>query len=460
MTWKQNGIKHDDKNNRVRLSKGANHKEHPKAWEYILVEYETRPGVTVENLQQVRAVYEKAKGRWEIHLVCTDEIETPDAPGNETAGIDLGICNFAAVAYSTEEADLYPGNRVKQDGYYFPKEIANCDDSGGEEATRLHAKWSERRTHFFHSLVRHIVQRCVEQGVGQINVGDLEGVREDENGNSKNWGRHGNRDLHGWAFDRFTNILEYKAKVEGIEVGEVDERDTSKTCCVCGRENDSQRVERGLYVCAEHDDAFNADVNGAENIRLDINQRNSESSPTLGDDRSTGWLAQPGVYLYDLSRGFQPRTEVVDCKPSYPNSAVQCRGIPASSGAGGCQSEREYGLVSSNSMSPLVTRSKHRSNIRPVQRLNTEINWQPRWQEHESPEPLIPGFSLVERIELLSKRCKAGVTALENGFWPVRVLEESCSRVDPTSALSQKFLERVLGCFVALRCGYASSAIV
>jgi putative transposase len=35
----------------------------------------------------------------------------------------------------------------------------------------------------------------------------------------------------------------------------------------------------------------------------------------LDEDRCTGWLAQPGVYLHDLSRGFQPRTEVVDCKP-------------------------------------------------------------------------------------------------------------------------------------------------
>ena len=119
----------------------------------------------------------------------------------------------------------------------------------------------------------------------------------------------------------FSNILEYKAKGEGIEVVEVSERDTSKTCCVCGRTDESQRVERGLYVCEEHDDgdgdAFNADVNGAENIRLDINhtESNSESAPDLGGDRSTGWLAQPGVYLHDLSRGFQPRTEVVDCKP-------------------------------------------------------------------------------------------------------------------------------------------------
>jgi putative transposase len=68
-------------------------------------------------------------------------------------------------------------------------------------------------------------------------------------------------------------------------------------------------------VCEEHDDAFNADVNGAENTRLDINQSNSESSASLGEDRSTGWLAQPGVYLYDLSSGFQPQTQVVDSKP-------------------------------------------------------------------------------------------------------------------------------------------------
>ncbi|ERG91309.1 MAG: transposase, IS605 OrfB family, central region [Haloquadratum walsbyi J07HQW1] len=317
MTWKQNGIRHDTKNNRVRLSKGANHKEHPKAWEYILVEYETRPGVSVENLQQVRTVYDKAKGRWELHLVCTDEMKTPTTPGNETAGVDLGICNFAAVAYSTEQADLYPGNRLKQDGYYFPKEIAKCDDSDGERATRLHAKWSERRTHFFHSLAKHIVERCVEQEVGRINVGKLAGVREDDNdnGESKNWGRHGNLDLHGWAFNRFSNILEYKAKVEGIRVVEVPERDTSKTCCVCGREDDSQRVERGLYVCEECDAAFNADVNGAENIRLDLSKSNSESEPSLGGDRSTGWLAQPGVYLHELSCGFQPQDQVVDCKP-------------------------------------------------------------------------------------------------------------------------------------------------
>jgi transposase len=323
VTWKQKGIRHDTKHNRVRLSKGPNHKDHPRDWDYILVEYETRPEVTGENLQQVRAVYDNSKGRWEIHLVCKHEVETPDAPGSGTAGIDLGVCNFAGVSYSTEDAELYPGNRLKQDGYYFPKEIAQYDDSGGQEVTRLHHKWSERRTHFFHSLAKHIVEQCVERGVGRINVGKLAGIREDENGNSKNWGKHGNLDLHGWAFDRFTKVLTYKAKVEGVDVVEVPEWNTSQTCCVCGRdrEDESQRVERGLYVCKPCDTAFNADVNGAENIRLNINTgSNSESSASLDADTSTGWLAQPAVSLHELSSGFQPQEQVVDCKLSDPTA--------------------------------------------------------------------------------------------------------------------------------------------
>jgi len=307
VTWKQKGIRHDTENNRVRLSKGRNHKEYPRAREYILVEYETVPGVTVENLQQVRTVYDRAKERWELHLVCKDKIETPTAPGTETAGIDLGICNFATVAYSTEDADLYPGNRLKQDGYYFSKRLARCDDSGSEQATRLNQKKSARRTHYFHTLSKHIVERCVDEGIGTIVVGDLSDIREDEeNGESKNWGKHGNLDLHSWAFDRFTGLLTYKAEMEGIAVEKVSERDTSKSCSCCGRKRDANRVERGLYVCDECGTVANADVNGAENIR----QKVSPSLATDGGDRSNGWLAQPSVYLFDKESGcFAPREQ-------------------------------------------------------------------------------------------------------------------------------------------------------
>jgi Probable transposase. len=130
VTWKQNGIthdttRHDSKNNRLRLrlSKGPHHNQHPKAWEYILVvvEYETRPGVTVDNLQQVRAVSDKAKQRWELHLVCTDEmeIETPTAPGNETAGVDLGSVSVT----------LPPSHTARKNPTCTPETVSNKMDT-------------------------------------------------------------------------------------------------------------------------------------------------------------------------------------------------------------------------------------------------------------------------------------------------------------------------------------------
>ena len=99
--YRKHGFKHDSQNNRIRLSKGRNLKEH---WSYfILCEIETRPDVVVENVRQVRAVWDGYE--WELHIVCKHEIEA-ESHGDETAGIDLGIKNFAAVSYSTGDHEL------------------------------------------------------------------------------------------------------------------------------------------------------------------------------------------------------------------------------------------------------------------------------------------------------------------------------------------------------------------
>jgi putative transposase len=55
VTWKQKGIKHDAKHGQIRLSKGWNLKDGRS--DFILAEYETRPDVEINNIQQVRAVW-------------------------------------------------------------------------------------------------------------------------------------------------------------------------------------------------------------------------------------------------------------------------------------------------------------------------------------------------------------------------------------------------------------------
>ncbi|MBP1987532.1 RNA-guided endonuclease InsQ/TnpB family protein [Halolamina salifodinae] len=305
VTFKQKGFKVDTKFGRVRLSKGRNLKEHYS--DFILCDIKTRPDVDLEDVQsvqQVRAVWNTVRNEWKLHLVCKIEVEVPESPGEKTVGIDLGVNNFAALAYEDGFAELYPLDCLKQDDYYYSKHIARCDDSSSERATRLNEKKANRRTHYFHALSKHIVERCVEEDVGTIAIGELGGVREDKNGNVKDWGKHGNLDLHSWAFDRFTSLLEYKAEAEGITVERVSERDTSKSCSGCGRSRKANRVERGLYVCDSCELVANADVNGAENIRRKV-------PPSLacdGGDRSNGWLAQPSTFVFDSESGsFEPR---------------------------------------------------------------------------------------------------------------------------------------------------------
>jgi IS605 OrfB family transposase len=104
-----------------------------------------------------------------------------------------------------------------------------------------------------HALSKAIVGECVERGVSTVVVGDLGGIRDDDdNGKPRNWGDHGNLDLHGWAFDRFRTLLDYKGEAEGIDVELVSERDTSKSCSACGHTDGNQRVERGRERRGEH----------------------------------------------------------------------------------------------------------------------------------------------------------------------------------------------------------------
>jgi putative transposase len=307
VTWKREGIRHDTKHSQLRLSKGFNLKESPS--DFILAEYETRPDVEVENIQQVRAVW-NGDG-WELHLVCQKEIPVEKAPGDNMAGIDLGISNYLAIDYEDGPSELYPGNTLKEDKHYFTRKEYQTEGENGPSKRALKARQnlSRRKDHFLHTLSKHIVERCVEEGVEKMAVGDLSDIREDESGESRNWSASGNKKLHGWEFDRFTDLLEYKAEERGILIDRVNEENTSKTCSCCGQIRDSNRVERGLYVCESCETTMNADVNGAVNIRRKITQ-----SPPTGD-MSNGWLAQPGVFLFDRESGrFAPRERGV-CKP-------------------------------------------------------------------------------------------------------------------------------------------------
>jgi putative transposase len=240
---------------------------------YLYLELALPPGAETANPRLMRLV--PRNGEWEVHLVC--EVPVVEAsPGDGVAAIDVGITNLAAVVYSDGSTELYSGRGLLAQEYYFAKEIARCKPAGwrpgsrkrtaSERERRLHQKRTQSRRQFLHAVTRHIVDTCVEKGVGIIVLGDLKGIRRQANGEARSHGKAGNLKLHTWPFDTFAQMLGYKAKLAGITTVQVSERHTSQTCSVCGGLAANSRVHRGLYVCAECGATVNADINGAINI--------------------------------------------------------------------------------------------------------------------------------------------------------------------------------------------------
>ncbi len=313
ITFKKDAIRHDEKHDYLRLSKGSNLKTN--RYDYVLCDYKTPPNVDLSadsvSIQQVRAVW--TGGEWELHIVCDVAKQVPDGRGEEIAGVDLGINNIAVISFG-DESLLYPGGALKEAKHYFKQIEYDCEGDNGLSNTARWAKRSlkRRRRYLLHVLSKDIISRCIKRNVGRLRVGDLGGIRSKENGEGRSWGRHGNKRLHGWAFSKLIGLLEYKGEAAGIDVIVDSERNTSKMCSVCGHIDGSQRVYRGLYHCTECGRTQNADVNGAENIRQTL-LPNPDAFDRL--DRDNGCLAQPTVRLFDPPTGaFHPQ-EQLGCKP-------------------------------------------------------------------------------------------------------------------------------------------------
>ncbi|MFX0063468.1 MAG: IS200/IS605 family accessory protein TnpB-related protein [Candidatus Hermodarchaeota archaeon] len=103
----------------------------------------------------------------------------------------------------------------------------------------MYHKRGVQTTQALHALTKDIIKYCLDQGVEIILLGKLTPIRK----NKDNGGKV-NQKLHAWSFQKFAQLLTYKAEAVGIQIKTVSERNTSKTCSSCGR--NGTRAKRGL----------------------------------------------------------------------------------------------------------------------------------------------------------------------------------------------------------------------
>jgi putative transposase len=91
---------------------------------------------------------------------------------------------------------------------------------------------------------KEIIGKAREVGATVIVMEDLRRLNEEDKGSRELNGR-----IHRWSYKRFQQILEYQARLHGLNVKYVNPAYTSKICLVCEGELEESSNGRRLRKC-------------------------------------------------------------------------------------------------------------------------------------------------------------------------------------------------------------------
>lgn len=180
------------------------------------------------------------------------------------------IAYYQGISYG-EQAKLQPN--IKH--YKTTKRIKNLYD---KKRKQLH--------HWLHCTTKFIVDYCIENDISKVVIGDITGIREKANHGKKN-----NQKLHSLPYEKAKQQLEYKLKLQGIELLQETEEYTSQ-CSPNSKEvskqygKKSNRKYRGLYI--DENEIYNADSVGAYNILRKHYKKDFENSG-LSNPKRYSW---------------------------------------------------------------------------------------------------------------------------------------------------------------------------
>lgn len=236
----------------------------------------------------------KSEGIWKVSLVL-DVQDAEPARCMENLYIDIGVKNLAAI-YDGKNTTLYKGGIVLAENQYKDKKVARVqkilamqNKRTSKEKRRLSRQAKRGIKQQIHAMTSKIVNTARNGGKGIV-IGDLNGVR-----NSMHFRKKTNQANHQWIFGQITSQLEYKSKLNSVMFRKVSEKDTSKTCALCGNEEHG-RIHRGMYRCKLYNVVFNADGGGALNIMKKYLRIPLSKGSGIG---VVAALAQPAVLQWD-----------------------------------------------------------------------------------------------------------------------------------------------------------------
>ena len=296
VTYMQNGITHTGDTIRLSLPKAL--KQHMADRFNIHENYLYLKNKIFESMDQIKQIKLYMPENHICRIIVIYEI--PDVQELSDNGrylsIDMGVHNMITTYDNVSCASVIYGRRYSEILHYYDKKIAHFQSiSDGQQSAKgirypkkskqvlaLYRKKKNTVHDLLHKTTRQIVDYCSAKDIQTVMIGDLTGIRKDND--------HGsvvNQKFHQLPYKKITELLTYKLALYGIRLVAISEAYSSQTSPQAPfvskyYATSDKRERRGLYI--DNNAIYNADAVGAYNIlRLYLQKENI--SITLPYDR-------------------------------------------------------------------------------------------------------------------------------------------------------------------------------
>ena len=226
--------------------------------------------VTESNIVEVRVLPRNNHHIVEVVYKVEEKESKPD--NGRYASIDLGLNNLATISSNVIKPFIVNGKPLKSINQYYNKEVARLQSllknnrKTSKRINNITLKRNNKIKDYLHKSSKTIVNFLVSNSISTLVIGYNEEWKQ-----NINLGRRNNQSFVGVPFYVFIKQLEYKCKLEGINVITTEESYTSK-CSFLDSEPlrkhsiyKGKRIKRGLFKTFKGK-LINADLNGSLNI--------------------------------------------------------------------------------------------------------------------------------------------------------------------------------------------------
>ena len=213
--------------------------------------------------------YDDLTGRWYAYQSVDVNQPRRTISPEKKAFVDLGVINIITAWIEDEKQPIaFSGKPLLADWWYWTKKIAHYQSIAMKVNKRYTTKrirryYRKRKLRFRHAvntIIHRFVKICYEKGVTEIIVGDVSGIRQNNDKNAK-----ANAMIHNfWSFRYIVERLKTTAENFGIKVKLVKENNTSSVCPRCGSKNVYKH--KRLFKCLNCGLGAHRDVVGVLNI--------------------------------------------------------------------------------------------------------------------------------------------------------------------------------------------------